>query len=82
MIGKVSPKAHAFTESPASWSFYFLIDDPQIRTQMNESLYLVVSMSKAPGDAFDQVRQPDVVILPCEVTLLDGTHGGCNGSRR
>jgi hypothetical protein len=78
MISKVSPKAHAFTEGPGSWSFYFLVDDPQVRTQMNESLYLVVSMSKAPEDAFDQVRPPDVVLLPCEATLLDGTHGGCN----
>jgi hypothetical protein len=82
MIGKVSPQAHAFTEGPGSWSFYFLVDDPQMRTQMNESLYLVVPMSKANQDAFNQVREPDVVILPCEVTLLDGTHGGCNVSRR
>jgi hypothetical protein len=82
MISKVSPKAHAFTEGPASWSFFFLVDDPQMRTPRNESLYLVVSMSKAPADPFDLVRKPDVVTLPCEVTLLEGAHSGCNWSTR
>lgn len=82
MMGKVSPKAHAFSEDPSNWRFYFLIDDPQMRTQENESLYMVVSISKTPKNPSDQVREFDVVILPCEATLLDAPHGGCNGGAR
>jgi hypothetical protein len=77
MIGKVLPTAHAFNEDAGNWGFYFLIDDPEMRTQENQSLYLVVVMSKTPKHALEQVRDADVVILPCEVTLLDETHGGC-----
>lgn len=82
MISKVLPRAHAFNEDAGRWGFYFLVDNPPMRTQMSEPLYLVVVMPKAPKDAFDQVRQSEVVILPCEVTLLDETHGGCNASTR
>jgi hypothetical protein len=58
MIGKVSPTAHAFHEDASNWGFYFLIDDPEMRTQ--------------------GVREADVVILPCEVTLLEEARGGCS----
>lgn len=83
MIGKVSRTAYAVNEDADSWRFFFMLDDPKLRTQMNESLYLFVTMSKAPKDAFDQVGESDVVILPCDVTLLGGTaHGGCNAPPR
>ena len=79
MISKVLRTAHAVNEDAGSWRFFFLVDDPQMRTEMNESLYLFVAMSKAPKDAFDQVRETDVVLLPCDVTLLGNTaRRGCN----
>lgn len=77
MIGKVSPTAHAFTETADNWGFYFLIDDPEMRTQERESLYFLVVMSKSARQALDRVRDWDVVILPCEVTLLEAKRGGC-----
>lgn len=79
MIGKVSPTAHAFHEDSRNWGFYFLIDNPEMRTQENESLYLLVAISKSPGDALDQVLGAEVVLLPCEVTLLNAAHAGCSG---
>jgi hypothetical protein len=79
MIGKVVPTAHAVSEDTRIWAFFFMIDNPQMRTQMNETLYLSVGVSKAPKDAFDQVRGSDFIALPCDVTLLDNTaHGRCN----
>jgi hypothetical protein len=79
MISKVSRTAHAVNEDAGSWRFFFLVDNPQLRQEMNETLYLFVAMSKAAKNAVDQVGESDVVILPCDVTLLDGTaHSGCN----
>jgi hypothetical protein len=82
MIAKVSRTAHAVNEDADNWRFFFLVDDPQMRTQMNEAIYLFVTMSKAPTDRFDQVRETDVIVLPCDVTLLDDTaRRGCDMSR-
>jgi hypothetical protein len=79
MISRVSRTAHALNEDADAWRFYFLVDNPQLRQEMNETLYLSVAMSKVAKDAFDQLGESDVVILPCDVTLLDGTtHRGCN----
>jgi hypothetical protein len=78
MIGKVSPTAHAFTENADNWGFYFLVDDPEMRTQEHESLYFLVVMSKSPKQKLDRVRDWDVVILPCEAKLLEETRGGCS----
>lgn len=79
LIGKISQTPHAASEDSSTWRFFFLLDDPQLRTQMNETLYLLVALSKAPKDAFDQVRGSDFVALPCDVTLLKNTpHGDCN----
>jgi hypothetical protein len=34
---------------------------------------------KAPSNAFEQVRESGIHLLPCEVTLVEETtHGGCN----
>jgi hypothetical protein len=83
MIGKLSGTAHAVSEGESGWAFFFMIDDPQMRTRTNEPLYLVVAMSKAPKDALDQVHGSDFATLPCEVTLLaDIAQGGCNAPLR
>ena len=83
MIGNVLPTAHAVNEDAGAWRFYFMVDNPRIHTQENETLYFYVAMPKAPKDAFDQVRESDVHMLPCDVTLLDDTaHGGCNAQPR
>jgi hypothetical protein len=83
MIGKLSGTAHAVSEGGGGWAFFFLIDNPQIRTQANEPLYLLVVMSKAPKDAFDQVHGSDFATLPCDVTLLaDIARDGCNAPLR
>jgi hypothetical protein len=79
MIAKLSGTAHAVSEGEGGWAFFFMIEDPQMRTQANEPLYLVVSTSKAPKDAFDRVHGSDFATLPCGVTLLvDAAYGGCN----
>lgn len=80
MIAKVSPTAHAFHEDSRNWGFYFLVDNPEMRTRDDQSLYLLVAIAKTPRDALDQVLGAEVVLLPCEVTLLDETKTGC-GSR-
>jgi len=77
MIAKVSPTAHAFHEDSRNWGFYFLVDNPDMRTRDDQSLYLLVAIAKTPKDALDQVLGAEVVVLPCEVTLLDETHTGC-----
>jgi hypothetical protein len=61
--------------------FYFLVDNPEVRAQESESLYLLVAIPKTPRDALDQVLGSDVVVLPCEVTLLDNTRAGCGAQR-
>jgi hypothetical protein len=81
MIAKVSPTAHAFHEDSRNWGFYFLVDNPEVRAQESESLYLLVAIPKTPRDALDQVLGADVVVLPCEVTLLDNTRAGCGAQR-
>lgn len=79
MIGTVLPTARTVSEDAGTWSFYFMVDNPQMRTREGETLYFYVAVPKAPKDAFDQVRESDVHMLPCGVTLLDETaHGGCN----
>jgi hypothetical protein len=83
MISKTARTAHAVSEDAGGWRFFFLIDNPQLREQMNETVYLFVAISKVPENAVDQVGEFDVVILPCDVTLLDETaHGGCNAPWR
>ena len=83
MIGKVSRTAYAVNGDADNWRFYFLVDNPQLREQMGETVYLLVTMSKAPKNAFDQVGNSDVVALPCDVTLLaaDPAHRGCGWNR-
>jgi hypothetical protein len=79
MMRKVSRTAHAVSEDSSTWRFFFMLDDPQLRTRMNETLYLLVALSKEPQDAFHQVRGSDFVALPCDVTLLvDTAHRDCN----
>jgi hypothetical protein len=80
MISKVSRTAYAVNGDAESWRFYFLVDNPQLREQMRETVYLMVTMSKAPKNAFDQVGISDVIVLPCDVMLLapDPAHRGCN----
>jgi hypothetical protein len=77
-IGKVAPTAHAFHEDASMWRFYFLVDNPEMHTRDNQDLYLLVAISKAPRDALGRVVGAEVVLLPCEVTLLDETRAGCN----
>jgi hypothetical protein len=81
MISKVSRTAHAVGEDADTWRFYFLVDNAQLRQDMKETLYLYVAISKAAKNAVDPVGESDVVILPCDVTVLDGTAGGCNAPR-
>jgi hypothetical protein len=81
-IDTVSQAAYAVNESIDTWNFFFLIDNPQLRTRTNEPLFLAVAVPKAPKNAFNQVRASDFVILPCDVTLLDDTAHGCNGPPR
>jgi hypothetical protein len=81
-LGKASRTAHAFNEDDSSWRFFFLVDDPQMRTQQNESLYLLVAIPKPPRHAFDQVQDWNVVLLPCDVTLLNEVRGGCSAPPR
>jgi hypothetical protein len=83
MIGTVLPTAHAVNEDAGTWRFYFMVDNPQMRTRANEPLYFYVAIPRTPKDAFDQVRESDIHMLPCDVTLLDETaHGGCNTPAR
>jgi hypothetical protein len=83
MIGKVSRTAYAVNGDADDWRFYFVVDNPWLREQMPEAVYLMVTIYKAPKDAFDQVGHSDVVVLPCDVTLLapDPVHRGCNWNR-
>ena len=79
MIGTVLPTAHVVNEDADTWSFYFMVDNPQMRTRDNQPLYLYVAMPKVPSNAFDQVRESGVHLLPCEVTQVEETtHGACN----
>lgn len=80
-IARLSRTARAVSDGDGSWRFFFLVDDPKMRTQMNEDLYLVITMPSAPKDALDQVRESDIVVLPCDARLLDGGRGGCDALR-
>jgi len=70
MISRVSRTAHAVSEDAGGWNFFFAIDNPQLRQQMNEAVYLLVTASKASKDALDRVSDSNVVALPREATLL------------
>jgi hypothetical protein len=82
-FAKVSSTIYAVVADNWRWSFYFLIDDPQMRTQMNESLFMYVVLPREPRDAAGQVSEVDIRLLPCDAVLIGrAVQDGCNAPRR
>lgn len=82
MMSKVSRTAHAVNEDEGGWHFFFLVDNSQMQQQVGEPIYLFVTIAKAAENAFGQVGETDVIVLPCDVTLLaDDAQRGCSRSR-